>query len=202
MRSQRSKNFKARTRAKERALEIERAFFADLIWLAFLVALSIMFYPFSSQAGEYQSHVAKLGKLDAQMVKIEDELHDMATKRTQALTEGEKETLHQQMVSSYEELKKIKEDYDSTKTHMRFKHPEKGDEAQHKYTHEIKPLSSFETDTTLDGKLDSFLGKFHTVYGTPVPKKEVKPEPVKKVVVEQKKVVDPDDVNQPITLSK
>lgn len=204
MRSQRSKNFKKRTRAKERAMQIERAYFYDLIWLALLVAICILFFPFSSQAGEYQAHIAKLGKVQAQMQKLEDEIHELAKKKSHAVDATEKEEIHKEMFTAYAELRKLNDDYEETKTHIRFKHPEKGEETEHKYSrHEVQPLANFENDATLDGKLDSFLGKFHSVYGQPVKeKKEARVEVVKKPVVEKKKVVDPDDVDQPITLSK
>lgn len=202
MRSQRSKN----SRSKVRAAQLERAFLSDLFWLAFLVAASIIFLPLSSQGGEYQAHSAKLGKLDAQIRKTEDEIHHLAKSKQSAVTAEQKENLHKEMFALYKELKAQSADYEETKTHIRFQHPEKGEEVEHKYTrHSLQPFTSFENDVTIDGKLDSFLHKMRTVYGeTPKPKKEsVKSaDPRAPASAQKKKEFDPDDVDQPITLKK
>ena len=203
MRSQRSKN----SRSQVRAAQLERAFLSDLIWLAFLIATSIVFLPLSSQAGDYMAHTAKLGKLDAQMEKTTQEIHHLAKSKQSAVTAEDKEAVHKEMLALYKELKNYSADYQETKTHIRFQHPEKGDEVERKYTREsVQSFTSFENDVSLDGKLDSFLHKMRTVYGeTPKPKKqEVKPfvDPRAPASIVKKKEFNPDDVDQPITLKK
>lgn len=207
MRSQRSKN----SRSKVRAAQLERAFLSDLYWLAFLIAISILFLPLASIAGEYQAHEAKLSKLRSQIDKVEEDIRALA-KEKQHATADEKENLHKAMMALYKENQKNRTDYQETQTHIRFKHPEKGEETDQKYTlHSLQPFSSFENDVTLDGKLDSFLHKMKTVYGeTPKKKKEVKYIPAKQKTDPRapasadakKKPFNPDDIDQPITLKK
>lgn len=201
MRSQRSKN----SRAKVRAAQIERAFLSDLYWLAFLVATSIIFLPMFAHAGDYQAHEAKLGKLDAQMKKTTEDIQALAKSKQHAVQAEQKENIHNQMMSLYKELKISSSDYQETVTHIRFKHPEKGDEIERKYSRQpLQPFSNFENDVTLDGKLDSFLHKMRTVYGeTPKPKKqELKKADPRAPASAEKKPFNPDDVDQPITLKK
>ncbi len=203
MRSQRSKN----SRSRVRAAQLERTFFYDLIWLAFLVAASIIFLPLSSHAGDYLAHAAKLGKLESQMDKVGGEIQNLAKGRQSASTAEQKETVHKEMLALYKELKNYSSDYEDTKTHIRFQHPEKGDEVERKYTREaIQPFTTFENDVTIDGKLDSFLHKMRTVYGeTPKPKKQEaakQVDPRAPASAEKKKEFNPDDVDQPITLKK
>ncbi len=204
MQSPRLKN----SRSEVRAAQIDRAFFNDLIWLAFLVATSILFLPLSSQAGDYQAHEAKLRKLEVQMEKSEEEIHHLAQGKQQAVTAEQKESIHREMMALYKDLKSKSADYEETKTHIRFKHPEKGEEAERKYSRQpLQSFTSFENDVSLDGKLDNFLNKMHAVYGETPKKKKFeakapKPDPRTPASVEKKKEFNPDDVDQPITLKK
>lgn len=200
MRSPRSKN----SRARERAVQIERAFLGDLLWLAFLVALAILFLPLTTHAGDYQSHEMKLRKYEVEIEKHELEIRAMAKEKASTSDGREKERLHEAMVAEHSELEKISAKYNDEKVHLRFKHPEKGENKERQYSrHTVQPLSAFE-DVSLDGKLDTFLGKFKRVYGeTPKPKKVEPKKSAREVASEKKeKAIDPDAMDQQLTLSK
>lgn len=199
MRSPRSKN----SRAKERAIQLESLFLNDLYWLGFLIALALFLLPLATQAGEYIHHELKIKKLEVDIKKYEEDIHHLARTKVQTPDVKAKEQLHKEMLESYKHLQEASESYNKERAHVRFQHPEKGDDKERQYTrHVVQPLDAFE-DISLDGRLDTFMAKFHRVYGeSPKLKSKKEVEKSKRDTASEKKPFDPDSMDQSITLSK
>jgi hypothetical protein len=167
-------------------------FFIAASFSAAIVFLSLN----SAHAGEWREHEAHLMAFVTKIGGLQKEINQMIEERSKAGGE-ERQKIDDSLVKKWADLKKTNDDMEAEKLHIRFKHPEKGDAAERKYSHfQIKSLSEMESDMGIDGRLDRIKKKVEAKF-------DAKPEPSRRELEDERK---PASTKQPntdrITLKK
>ncbi len=150
-----------------------------------------------ANAGTWETHKQNLPNLAGEITALEHELASLiATKRTQT----DRTLIQKSMKEISEKYKKLEETYkkyNKEVTHVKFRHPEQGEEGERQYTL-IKPktVEQIESDIGVDGKLDRIKRKMERQYQKPVV--ETPPEQH----VEDKNNVDEESKTKRILLKK
>jgi hypothetical protein len=144
-----------------------------------VLILLISFSPSFSFAGDWKVHASELRAKIATVQQLEEKIEDLVKqKNTKA---GNTAGILEQIVSSHDELKKAVKEYNKLRNHVRFEHPEQGDDTERKYRpHRFKSIEEFEEAVGIYGKLDRLKRKVKTTYGIEDPKPPEPPKPKKK----------------------
>ncbi len=128
----------------------------------------------SHHVNNMMMHRSKLRALEGELQQlIADKKHSEDPERVKELT-----TL---MRTKYTELETSAAEFRVEAMHMRFKHPERGDDHERQYARfKLKTLKEYESSLGLDGQLDRLKIKVSQVYQTK--------KPEKKILAEQKKL--------------
>ncbi len=88
-----------------------------------------------------------------------------------------------QIRAKYAELEKQAVEFRTEVTHMRFKHPDRGDDNDRKYARfKLKTLREYESSFGLDGQLDRLRIRVSQVYQPKKPEKKINAKPAIPVV--------------------
>lgn len=143
-----------------------------LISLLFLV-------PNISFAGDWKVHASDLRAKIATIQQLEEKIEELVQQKNSKA--GNTSAILEQIVTSHDELKKAVKEYNKLRNHVRFEHPEQGDDTERKYRpHRFKSIEEFEEAVGIYGKLDRLKRKVKTTYGVEDPKPPEPPKPMKK----------------------
>lgn len=149
------------------------------IHLVFLVLISS-----KSFAGGFEAHKQNLQNMVMSISDIESEINKMIHhKRSEHDREAQKKVM-KEIQEAHKKLLEAYKKYNEEVNHVKFRHPEQGDEGDRTYT-VLKPrtLEQIENDVGLEGKLDRIKRKMGAQYNEPPPP----PKTAKEEIAEKKK---------------
>lgn len=120
-----------------------------------ILMAALCFFGFRAFGGDWRTHETLMQNYHNKMESLEKEIQTLIQHKDHTSDPTVQKDLIAQIKTRHEELKKASADRNKEYLHMRFKHPEKGDLAERKYSrHEVKSIEDLEKDFTLDGRLD------------------------------------------------
>jgi hypothetical protein len=126
--------------------------------------------------GKFNEHESSLTLIATKMAKLESEINELIARKRHTSDAEALKPIISEMTAKHLELTKMSEQYVDEKRHIRFKHPEKHDSAERKYTrYRLRSLSEMETEIGLEGKLDRMKKRLTSIYRTEF-KKDLPPE--------------------------
>ena len=107
--------------------------------------------PSLSYAGDWKVHASDLRAKIATIQQLEEKIEELVKQKNSKA--GNTSAVLEQIVSSHDELKKAVKDYNKLRNHVRFEHPEQGDDTERKYRpHRFKSIEEFEESVGIYGK--------------------------------------------------
>ena len=130
------------------------------------VAACAMAFLDGARAGEWRNHQASLAALQGQLRQLEGDLSHLIEAKRQAQDAAQVKVIADEIVVKHAKLREISKEYEEERQHVRFKHPERGDEAERRYSrHKPQAIEELEGEVGLEPKLDRIKLKIQTVYG-------------------------------------
>ncbi|HEY8270386.1 MAG TPA: hypothetical protein VIG33_05815 [Pseudobdellovibrionaceae bacterium] len=147
-----------------------------------------------NEASELQAHVQALRA----KVKSKEETINKLIKEKNHTKDAEKvKEIIAEMVVEHKEMSKMVEEYEQSRSLLRYRYPEKGYAGTRSYERmEVKPLDQMENLSSIEAKLKRNLKTIHAQFGEPT---EVKSSKKKKA---QKKEEEAPSLTEPIFLQK
>lgn len=154
------------------------------VYLIFSVLLAAKF----AFAGGFEVHKQNLQNMVVSISDIEGEIKKLIHhKRSEHDREAQKKVM-KEIEENHKKLLEAYKKYNEEVNHVKFRHPEQGDDGERTYT-VLKPrtLEQIENDVGLEGKLDRIKRKMEAQYNqAPTPPKTQKEELAEKKKVEEK----------------
>lgn len=152
-----------------------------LVFLVLLISKTVF-------AGGFEAHKQNLQNMVVSISDTEGEIKKMIHhKRSQHDREAQKKTM-KEIEESHKKLLEAYKKYNEEVNHVKFRHPEQGDEGERVYTI-LKPrtLEQIENDVGLEGKLDRVRRKMEAQYNqAPPPPKTPMEELAEEKKIEEK----------------
>ncbi len=135
-----------------------------------LVVLSLGLAVPRAFAGDWRAHQASLGSKQGKMKAAEAEIEDLIHQKKGAEDPDEVTRLTGALAERHEGLARAAQEYREERLHVRFKHPERGDESERKYPrYQLKTLKEMEAGHGLDAKLDGLRERLRRTFGVKSP---------------------------------
>lgn len=148
----------------------------SLTVMLFTVLISI-----NSHAGNWKVHASDLRAKIAEIEQAEAKIEDLISQKKSRKSGNSSTEIIDQIVDAHKELKKAVEKYNKLRNHVRFEHPEQGDDTERKYRpHRFKSIEEFEDSVGIYGKLDRMKRKMKRTYGIEEKKPPAPPKVEKK----------------------
>lgn len=129
----------------------------------------------TAAAGDWRNHQASMGTKQSKMKMLEAEIEELIQQKKTVEDPDVLSTLTSAMATKHTELAEVVLKYREELLHIRFKHPEKGDESERKYPrYQLKTLKEMENEFGLDAKLNRLKGRLEHTFG--IKKPEPPPE--------------------------
>ena len=139
-------------------------------------------------AGEWKYHTEFEKQEKTKMNSLETKISGFVVKKRTVKDPEKLKIVLDQIRTGYGELKTHATDYNENLTHMRYRHPAKGDETNRKYSlYKMRTLQDMENAVGIDGQLDRVKRKMVKVYSPDLSP----PKPMAAEAVAEKK--DPDE---------
>lgn len=124
------------------------------------------------RAGDWSGHLNHLRSSESRIHALEADINHLIESKHH--TKGaELNGILAEIASKYRDLKAAVKEREQEITHVRYQHPEKGDNEKRKYTrYQMKTLEQFEEDLSLEGKLDRLKYKVRSQFQVPVAEKK------------------------------
>ena len=148
----------------------QRAAKVVLTSLALFIGLLLTFRPSVAQALDtFSDDITKLGGLTKQIEGDEKEIQELIERKKLAEDKSSIDEIVRDLVKKHADLKRISQEYEQLRLHIRFKHPEKNETVERKYVHyKLKTLTEMESSFGIDGRLDRTKTKVMTIFPLPV----------------------------------
>lgn len=129
-----------------------------------IFACLLLVIPQSGIAGNWAVHASDLRAKIALIQQLEGDIEKAIEQKNQQKS-GDNTAVLQLIVDKHKELTKTVEEYNELRNHVRFEHPEQGDETERKYrSHQLRSLDEFEQAVGIYGKLDRVKLQLRRVY--------------------------------------
>ena len=153
-----------------RRSRVKRIVRVMLIGLTVCSSLLLTLRPSLAQAFDtFSDDIKKLGGLTRQIEGDEKEIQELIERKKLAVDKSSIDEIVQDLVKKHADLKKISQEYEQLRLHIRFKHPEKNETVERKYVHyKLKTLPEMESSFGIDGRLDRTKTKVMTIFPLPV----------------------------------
>lgn len=134
-----------------------------------VVALFLIFIPVSTVvAGDWQFHLTNLTMRQSKIRALESEVRELLHHKKETEDPVQLKVIADEIAAKYAELAKVSKEFRDEYAHVRFKHPDRGDDDERKYSrYQLKTLEQLETESGLDGKLDHIKKKVADTFGAP-----------------------------------
>lgn len=120
----------------------------------------------SAWAGDWRIHQSSMGGKQRKMKSLEAEIGELILQKRDTEDPDAIRSITASMAQKHAELEKVAQEYREELLHIRFKHPEQGDESDRRYPrYRLKVLKEMETDFGLDAKLDRLRDRMHRTFG-------------------------------------
>ena len=127
----------------------------------------------TSFARPWGEHHMRMNATAARIKQLEDDLKELIKEKKHAEEPAELRVITQNIADKYAEIEKIHKERHTEELHMRFQHPEKGDDEKREYTRiKLKSLEELENDFGLDARLNRVQAKIRRTYGIEVQAKD------------------------------
>lgn len=122
--------------------------------------------------GSWNEHMNNINSMLGRMRTDEEEIKKLVEEKAQAKSKEQLNEILKQIVERYKNLQETHKRFEEERHHVRFEHPEKGDEVERRYRpFRLRTIDQMETEVGLEKKLDRFKAKVETVYKSPDQKK-------------------------------
>lgn len=146
-----------------------------------LIILGSFIFSSNAFAGNWVVHASELRAKIAVIEQTEAKIEDLIKQKNEKSSGGSSTVVIDQIVEAHKELKKSVKEYNKLRNHVRFEHPEQGDDTERKYhPHRFKSIEEFEDSVGIYGKLDRMKRKMKKTYGIEEKKPVVVEAPKKK----------------------
>lgn len=176
----------------------------NIHFIVFLAALC--FYVPAALAGDWRGHQSSMGTKQSKMKALESEIEDLIHQKKGSEVPDEVTRITVTLAEKHGELAKVTREYREELLHIRFKHPELGDESDRKYPrYQLKTLKEMETNHGLDAKLDKIKERLQHTFGMKKPEAEDETPKAEKETAHSREPAQekrPADADERITLSK
>lgn len=127
-------------------------------------------------SGDFKSHSGALKGWGARIQNKEAELKRLIDEKQKIKDQKLVKEKLDQIVATYNELLKLEKEYEEERSHVRFEHPEKGEELIKKY-HPYRALTmeEYENEVGVDSKLTGIKSKVAKVYSKTAVKPSLAP---------------------------
>ncbi len=132
--------------------------------VALILALCL-FVP-AAFAREWRQHQASMGTKQSKMKALEGEIEELIHHKKGTENPDEITHITTTLAEKHAELAKVAREYREEQLHIRFKHPEQGDESERKYPrYQLKTLKEMASGHGLDAKLDKIKERLQHTFG-------------------------------------
>lgn len=132
------------------------------ICLFFIALLGV---PLNAWAKEWGMHQGNLRGWVAKIQTKEEEIKKLIEEKEHTKDKDKLKEIMDKMVEMHKALAKDLKDYEEERSHVRFQHPDKGDDLESKYRPvRLRTIEEIEGDMGLDGKLNRLKSKIERVY--------------------------------------
>jgi len=132
------------------------------------VFLFFILFSLSAEGAEWGRHEVNLKGYATRINSAQEEIQVLVVKKNQNRDPKVRDELLLEIIKKNNDLKRIYKEFKTEKEHVRFEHPEQGDQAERKYRHvKMKSLEDLENEQGLDGQLSRVKRKIETQYTTP-----------------------------------
>jgi DNA polymerase II small subunit/DNA polymerase delta subunit B len=119
----------------------------------------------NAMAESWGRHEVNLKGYQIKIRNSEDELRELIAKKNSNRNPKVRDEILKEIIQKSEDLKKTFADMKSEEEHIRFQHPEKGDETERKYRHlRLKSVKDLENEVGVDGQLSRLKAKVKDKY--------------------------------------
>jgi hypothetical protein len=133
-------------------------FFISIFSFGFLCSIA--------NAEQWARHEVNLKGYQLQIIHGEDELRELIAKKKQIRDPKERDEILKEIIKKNAELRKSFHELKAEEEHIRFQHPEKGDDTVRKYRHlRLKSIEELENEVGVDGQLSRLKSKVKNKYG-------------------------------------
>lgn len=130
----------------------------------------------SSQAGDWKRHQVMIKNFKSQIVSFQRSLDQLIERKKSATDQQTERKIMQQMVITHAQLVKAHQRYREEYDHMRFRHPERGEEFEKTYSEQVKlkDLEEIDEEAGIEGRLTKIRRTLQKHFGVDVEQEEEK----------------------------
>jgi hypothetical protein len=137
--------------------------------LSTMVISSFLCLSLIVQAGEYKKHGGNLESLLLKIQTKEDSIKALGEELNRLSVikgaEDKQNETRQKMIKEHEELVAAQKQFNEEANHVRFQHPEKGEDFNFSIEdQQVKTMKEFEEEMGIDGRLNTLKSKVNKVY--------------------------------------
>ena len=117
-------------------------------------------------ARPWGEHHMRMNASAARIGQLEEDLKELIKEKKHAEEPAELRVITQNIADKYAEIEKLYKERHTEELHIRFQHPEKGDDEKREYTRvKLKSLEELENDFGLDARLNRVQAQIRRTYG-------------------------------------
>lgn len=145
------------------------------------IIILILFISTISIAGSYYSHTIEMETLEGKIRTNQRKMLALIEEKKHTTNPEKIQEILAQIVESHKTATKALKKLRELKNHVKYEHPEKGQEVEEKYRrYNEKNWSDFEKDAGLEKVLDQALKTMDQKYSLEKKKQNLEPEPIQK----------------------
>ncbi len=130
-------------------------------------ALCVLTFSNTAVAKDWRLHQSSMSVFDQDIKKLNEEINGLIEDKRKTDEPSELRVITQAMADKHKAIQKLDKDRQKEYLHMRFQHPEKGEQQKREYSREkIKSLEEMESEFGLDARLNRIQAKIRKTFGT------------------------------------
>lgn len=133
-----------------------------------------------AHAEPWNIHTSNLSSKANQIKNLELSINELIARKKTTTNADELKLILADLTARHRELEQVSKDYESERLHVRFKHPDRNEDAERTYVrHQMKSLREMENAYGLDGRLDKIKAQVLSTF--PLAEAQAQPKPQPKI---------------------